>query len=278
MTVLAIDLGGTKILAALVHEGRLLDRATVPTARGAGPDGWLGQMADLVRNWSGSWERAAICVTGRVAGGMWSALNRRTLDLPGVFPLARAAAALLGRPVTLANDAQAAAYGEFRHGAGAGRDMVFLTVSTGIGGGLVLNGRLVTGRGGLAGNVGQSLGLPDGDEQPFEDMASGTFLAASAGDARAAVAAGHPAVDQSARRVARLCRNLQLAIDPQVIVIGGGVGLAPGYLARVSEALAPLPDHLRPDLVPAALGDEAGVIGVAALAEQDNPTERGPTT
>jgi predicted NBD/HSP70 family sugar kinase len=279
VTTLAIDLGGTKILAALVQGGRVLDRAQALTARGAGPAHWVEQMADLVRNWSGRYARAGLCVTGLVAGGRWSALNRRTLDLPGAFPLARVAADRLGLPVTLANDGQAAAFGEYRHGAGVGRDMVFLTVSTGIGGGIVSGGRLVTGRGGLAGNVGQFVALPDGDAAPFEDAASGAYLAASAGDARAAFAANHPAVGQSAARLARLCRNLQLLVDPQVIVLGGGVGLAPGYLARVAAELSHLPDVLRPDLVPAALGDEAGVIGVAALAEDnDNPTERGSTT
>ncbi|MBW7923001.1 MAG: ROK family protein [Rubellimicrobium sp.] len=270
---LAIDLGGTKILAALVAGGCVIERATAATDRDGGPQRWLQQMGELVRNWSGRWQRAGITVTGLVQDGRWSALNRATLDLPRDFPLAERAAALLGRPVTLANDAQAAAWGEFRHGAGQGcTDMVFLTVSTGIGGGVVAGGRLLRGRAGLAGHVGLLAPLPDGDGPILEDSASGRFIARRAGqpDARAAFAAlpearAEAAVAASARRVARLCRNLHLILAPDRIVIGGGVGLAPGYLPRVTAELAVVDPRLRPTLTAAALGPDAGVVGIAAL-------------
>jgi predicted NBD/HSP70 family sugar kinase len=157
--------------------------------------------------------------------------------------------------------------------------LVFLTISTGIGGGVVANGRLLGGRGGLAGSFGQLLPLPEGGEALLEDLASGRFLAAEAArlgldaDARAlfaAAAAGHAkaaqAIAASATRVARLCLDIQRMFDPASIVIGGGVGLAPGYLTQVTGALAHLPDLMRPTLVPAALGRDAGVIGIAELA------------
>jgi len=272
--VLAVDLGGTKILAALVSGARILERRETATDRDGGPSVWLDQIADLVRDWTGEWGAAGITVTGLVHGGEWFGLNPGTLNLPGRFPLAERARALLGAPVALANDAQAAAWGEFRHGAGAGtRDMVFLTVSTGIGGGSVAGGRLLSGRSGMAGHVGLLHPLPDGGEALFEDHASGRWIARAAGqpDARAAFAAlPDPVAEEmvmiSARRVAALCRNLQLLVDPEVIVIGGGVGLAPGYLSRVEAALAPLAPLYRPVLAPAALGTGAGVIGIADLA------------
>jgi predicted NBD/HSP70 family sugar kinase len=187
-------------------------------------------------------------------------------------------------PPALANDAQAAAWGEHVHGAGQHRDMVFLTVSTGIGGGIVTGGRPHTGRSGLAGHFGQLSGMesPGG---PVEDHASGRWIAAEGeaagiGDAPAVFAAarhGDPTaaaiLDTSAGRVARLCTNVQFALAPEVIVIGGGIGLAPGYLARVTAALGSLAPPVRPDIVPAALGADAGAVGVAALATQQM-TER----
>jgi predicted NBD/HSP70 family sugar kinase len=152
--------------------------------------------------------------------------------------------------------------------------MAFLTVSTGIGGGLVLGGRLVRGHRGLAGSFGQ---LSDGGDRA-EDAASGQWIAAEA------TRLGHPfdapgvfkaaaegegwaiaLLDLSAARVAALCRTVLWAADPEVIVMGGGVGLAPGYLGRVRAALDTLSPGTGGLLVPAALGADAGVIGMAAL-------------
>jgi len=271
--VLAIDLGGTKILAALVDGATVLRRAECTTDRSAGPDVWLNQMAQLVHDWPADWPVIGITVTGLIHNGTWSALSRGTLNLADSFPLANRAQALFGRPVALANDAQAAAWGEYRHGAGAGRDMVFLTVSTGIGGGIIAGGRLLAGRSGMAGHVGLLQPMPDGDGI-FEDAASGRFIAQTSGRPSARDAftddsdAANWSISASARRVARLCRNLQLLTDPQVIVIGGGVGLAPGYLDRVSAQLADLEHLFKPTLARAALGTEAGVIGIAALAQE----------
>ncbi len=277
--VLAIDLGGTKILAALISGARVLARAETPTPRDAGPDGWLADMARLAAPWAGDYAELGVTVTGLVHNGLWRALNPGTLAIPQDWPLAARLASVMGMEPVLANDAQAAAWGEHVYGAGEGRDMVFLTVSTGIGGGIVIDGRLLAGRGGLAGHFGQltAMETPGG---PIEDRASGRWIAAEGaaaglGDAPAVFAAAqqaHPRaiaiLDASAARVARLCINLQLALAPERIVIGGGIGLAPGYLARVAGALGDLSPPVRPDIRPAALGADAGAVGVAALAAQ----------
>jgi len=281
MPALAIDLGGTKTLAALVEGATIVARRQIGTDRGAGPDAWVAGMADLTGDWRGRHDAIGLTVTGLVADGLWQALNPETLPLPaGGYPLARKVEAALGGRAGIRNDAQAAAWGEYLHGAGQGRDMVFLTVSTGIGAGIVLNGRLASGRFGLAGHAGQMIALPDGDDAPFEDMASGRWIARQAGqaDARAVFAATDDpacaeAIGASARRVARLCRNLQLLLAPEVIVLGGGIGLAPGYLSRVHAALAPVDALRRPRVVPALLGGDAGVIGIAALAAAGAPGE-----
>jgi N-acetylmannosamine-6-phosphate 2-epimerase / N-acetylmannosamine kinase len=279
---LAIDLGGTKLLLALVNGATIIDRVEQPTERAAGPDAWVSQMAGLTHRWAGQFDRAGITVTGLVKDNLWRALNTETLAIPGRFALHEAAERALGVPVTLCNDAQAAAWGEHVWGAGQNKDILFLTVSTGIGGGVISGGRLLLGRGGVAGSFGQVLPLPEGPEARIEDGASGRWIAAEgkklglAADARAvfaAAAAGNVTAEAilqtSARRVARLCHDLQLMLDPHVTVIGGGVGLAPGYMDRMAASIAHLQPLVRPTLVQAALGKDAGVIGVADLSRRN---------
>jgi predicted NBD/HSP70 family sugar kinase len=278
MPVLAIDLGGSKILAALVAGGTVLERAEARTDAAGGPEVWIADMARLAAPWAGRHDGLGVTVTGLVRGGRWSALNPAILPVPEGYPLADRLRLVLGQEPVIANDAQSAAWGEHVHGAGQGSDLVFLTVSTGIGGGVVTGGRLLTGASGLAGSFGQ-LQPFDGAGPRIEDVSSGRWIAAEAaaqghaGDARAVFAAAAEAwaqaiLRQSAGRVAGLCRNLQLAFDPPMIVIGGGVGLAPGYLDLVNEALGAVAAPLRPRIVRAALGADAGAIGIAALARQ----------
>ncbi len=272
MTALAIDIGGTKVLLALVRDGDILASHRLATNITAGPDALIDTVADAAGCWSGDYDTVGAAVTGAIRGGLWRALNRSTLDLPGSYPLADALAERLGKPARCVNDAQAAAWGEHVAGAGAGRDMAFLTVSTGIGGGIVLDGRLLEG---LAGNFGQFV---DETGARVEDRAAGRWIAREAAalgrpaDAEIVFASSHEPwaealIAASAARVAILCRNLQLAIDPEIIVVGGGIGLAAGYLDLVRTALADIDPTLRPHLAPAALGADAGIIGVAALAE-----------
>lgn len=275
---LAFDLGGTKTLVALVTGERVIEVSERTTDRHLDPDAWCDAIAELAAPWKGRYGAIGGAVTGVVNGGRWSALNPGTLPVSTGYPLADALASRLGQPVTLHNDAQAAAWGEYRFGAGAGRDLLFITVSTGIGGGAVIDGKLLTGRGGVAGSVGlvqESTGVPT------ETLASGRFLA------DAATALGHPVdapavfaaaargetwasavLDRSVEVVARLLQNLQLLFDPAVMVLGGGVGLADGYRERLEARLAHLSPHLKPEIRAAALGKPAGVIGAADLARR----------
>ncbi|MER9372584.1 putative N-acetylmannosamine-6-phosphate 2-epimerase [Mesorhizobium sp. M0491] len=275
-SVLGIDIGGTKTMAALVSGGKVIEDMIVPTAREAGPDAWLASLAQSTSAWSSRFSRIGIAVTGLVEDGRWSALNPATLGIPDGYPLVERASSVFGKPVCAVNDAQAAAWGEYKFGAGQGRDIVFLTISTGIGGGIVCNGRLLSG---LAGHFGLIRSLSE-DRAPLEDGTSGRWIASQAlkagfkADAvdvfRRALkgeAWAGAIVSQSASRVATLCRDIQMMFDPKLIVIGGSIGLAEGYLDRVRAHLSEVPPRLSPDLVAAKLGGHAGVIGVADLAE-----------
>ena len=273
--VLAIDLGGTKLAAALVDGAAVLERREVPTDRTGGALAWIEAVARLVENWH-DYRAAGIAVTGLVRAGLWSAVNPETLAVPDGFPLTNTLTDRLGLPVIARNDAQAAAWGEYRFGAGAGGTAVFVTVSTGIGGGLVVEGRLVEGRMGLAGHIGITpIETPDGVRM-LEDVASGTALARMAtgrGSAAFVMAAARRGeawatvlLDRTIEPLALALRRLHLELEPDSIVIGGGLGLAPGYLDRLVGHLAPLPALMRPRICAAALGADAGLIGIADLA------------
>ena len=281
---LAVDIGGSKILAALVDGSQILESDTAATSRDGGPDDWIAQAEGLASRWRGRFHRIGVTATGVVSAGLWSAMNTLTLNIPKGYPLARRVKSVFGREATLCNDAQAAAWGEHLLGAGNRRDTVFLTISTGVGGGAVINGKLLQGRSGMAGHFGQLLSDAG---SILEDAASGNWIAAEAQrrghplgtpDVFTAAAQGEAWADEvinlSAAHVARLCYNLQLLFDPTVIVVGGGVGLAPGYLQKVEAMLEALPQHASPSLAPAALGKNAGVLGIAALANFDDNSRR----
>lgn len=276
-TVLSIDVGGTKMLAALVRGTEIVDTHRMPTPREGDPAQWLTALFGAIASWRGAYGSVGAAVTGIVDNGQWSALNRKTLDIPDGFALTETIERLAGVPVLAANDAHAAAWGEYTFGAGNREDMVFLTISTGIGGGVVLNGRLL---GGLAGHFGQSRSAEWPDDA-LEDHISGHWIArqaaphqsgATARDVFSAARDGHDfarrIIATSAERTALLCRNIQFSLDPKRIVIGGSIGLAEGYLAAVDRALEPVPARLRPSLHAAALGENAGVVGIADLAER----------
>jgi len=280
-TVLAFDIGGTKTLAALVRGATMLDRCLVPTPSEIGSPGWFDAIADLAGSWHGQYQIAGVAATGLVRNGLWNALNPKTLAIPPETPLADELARRLDCPVVARNDAQAAAWGEYQFGAGQRRDMAFVTVSSGIGGGLVLGGRLVEGARGLAGSLGQVQGGL-GDLR-LEDRASGFAMSNSAGEAglpedtrllfEAATGGDDVAndiVNHAATRVAVALVDLQRLVDPEVVVIGGGVGLAPAFQAALHRFLELFDTGLRPHVVSAALGADAGLVGIGHLAQQSD--------
>ncbi len=279
LPILSIDLGGSKIIAALISNGQIIDRIFCPTERTAGAQAWIDQLLEISAGWAGRYNGVGIAVTGRVHDGFWSAVNPATLDIPDQYPLVPKLEAALDHRVFAINDAQAAAWGEYRHGTSMGQDMVFLTVSTGIGGGVVSNGRLVSGRNGIAGHFGHIRHIPDDGHGPFEDGVSGRWISNEAkrfghtADARAVFEAADagsswakPIVANSARQIGELCQNIQLMFDPHCIVIGGGIGLAAGYLDLIEEHCSDVSNIRQPTFRRALLGSDAGVFGVADLA------------
>lgn len=283
---LAVDLGGTQMRAAVVTpDGELTLRRSAPTPHAAAcPDALLDLVGDVLAN--REVDRAVVGVPGRVhyqLGRLEHAPN-----LPPNWPDALVEHSLterLGVPVALANDADLAAVGEAYFGAAQDHaDIVYVTVSTGIGAGVLLNRRLVAGSRSLA-EVGHTVvdltAARRGEPATFENVASGTALgrraelAGLAADGARAVELVHDG-DADAIRVwddlvevlSVGVTNLAFLFTPSAVVLGGGVGRNGDLLlAPIAEALRRhgprnLPESV--EVLGAALGDDAGLIGAAA--------------
>lgn len=291
LTGFAVDFGGSKITAARIEAGRIGARRTGATDRTGNLDQQLDHMAALLRQTGyETGARLGVAVTGLVSrGGRWSAVNAATLPAIRDAPLRDALEARFGN-ATCRNDALAATLAEARFGAGRGcRDFAYITVSTGVGGGLLLNGAPVTGRQGLAGHFGfatTSQGdalCGSGRTGTVESVASGLAIARHAAEAGhgglaakevfAAAARGADwadrIVERSAGAIAGLIGDIAAMVDPDRIAIGGSVGLAPGYIDRVGRHLRAEPARFRPEVVAARLGHDGPLLG--ALAEVPPP-------
>jgi glucokinase len=311
--ILGIDIGGTKLAVGLVTpQGEQVAQDRVPTQVQEGPDRVIERLIALCRQVVAAsgipWDRVVAAGVG--CGGPLDPITGVIMDPPNLpgwidVPLVSRLQAALGMPVFLDNDANAGALGEHRFGAGRGvANMVYLTISTGVGGGIILGGHLYRGVNGNAGEIGHmSLvynGRPCncGSRGCLEAYASGTSIAARA---REAVLAGEPSAlvalagspeaitgesvalalqqgDPLASRVwAETMEILGAGIanvinifNPSRVVLGGGITnfgdllFTPVRRIALSRAFGPLLRIV--EIVPAQLGAQVGVLGAAAVA------------
>lgn len=284
----AVDFGGTKIAAARITSGRIGDILVEPTDGEADATVQVDTICHLLDQLELlPDERVAVASAGRVDHrGNWIPLNTETLSGIETFPLREILSKRLQRDVTVENDATAAAIGEFVAGAGADvatgeGSMAFITVSTGVGGGIILNGKPLTSSSGLAGHIGFTTSriasgiCGSGRRQTVENIASGRAIAAQASakgvegmDARGVYDAhlsganwATEIIQGSASAVAELCVNLHATLDLDLVVLGGGLGLAEGYLEMVQASLQEEPALFQPPIAAAELGVGAALIG-----------------
>lgn len=272
----AVDLGGTKTAASRIENSTIVDRVQEPTDGKAGLEDQISAMAGLLsRLGFEPGARLGVAVAGRInSTGHWQAVNADTLSGIKGVPLLERLRSRFGANVTVRNDAAAAAIAEARFGAGQGvRNFGYLTVSTGVGGDVVLDGRLVQSANGLAGHLG-FVSSPFGDSMcgsgrrgTVESVASGRAIAAAAGtvDAKAAFSAdteeARRAIEISAAAIARLGADLAAIFGLERLAIGGSVGLAEGYIALVTEKMVVEPPLFRVPVVPAVLGHDSALLG-----------------
>ncbi len=309
--ILGIDIGGTKLAIGLaMPDGRLLAEVRQPSDAQDGPDAMIDRIIEFSRGVvaDAGWSLDRLDAIGVGCGGPldpWRGVIRNALNLPGWIdiPLVTRLESAFGRPTFVDNDANAAALGEQRFGAGRGvRNLVYLTISTGVGGGLVLDDRLYHGENGNGGELGHISvhvgGRPChcGSSGCIETYCSGTNIAARARDALAGnpsgLLAAHEPSTITAEQVADAARDgdplaravwdetMELlgggivsiihAFNPRLVVLGGGVTRAGDLLFEpvrriVAERTMPwLAEAV--EVVPAELNELTGVLGAVAIA------------
>jgi fructokinase len=296
---IGIDLGGTKTeLVVLDRSGgeRYRERVATPRSYAGTLDALAGLIASAERA-CGARGPVGIGIPGAVSPATGRIKNANSVWLIGedlVGDLSRR----VGRPVRASNDANCFALSEAVDGAAGGAEIVFgVILGTGVGGGIVIRGRVIEGASWIAGEWGHNpLPWPRDDERPgrecwcgkrgcIETFCSGPALAAdyrgATGAARtgpeigAAAAAGEPAaiaaVERYADRLARALATVINVLDPGVIVLGGGVSGLPGLPERVAAALPAwvFTDQVAARVVRARWGDASGVRGAAWLWPED---------
>ncbi len=308
LTAIGIDVGGTAIKGGLVTKtGEVLRRETIPTESRRGPGQVVGRIAALVASQRQTPRGADVTAVGLGVPGI---IRRRegvvvaSPNLPGWenLPLARLVEAATGLKVLLENDANAAALGEFICGAGRGAgSMVMLTLGTGIGSGIILDGKLWRGADQCAAEIGHTIVSPDGracgcgQRGCLEAYASATSTAERAkalieagqtsslrailerGDAitaedvvRAAGTGDGLALrvwSETCRYLALACVSIQHTLNPDCIVLAGGMSDAGEELRRpVQQEIGRIHSKdfgVVPTVRIAALGNDAGFIGAA---------------
>jgi fructokinase len=291
---IGIDLGGTKIeIAALDADGAFVLRRRVPTPRGD-YDATVRALRDLIAEADrtlGEKPSIGIAIPGTISGGSGLVKNANSTQLIG-HAFDRDLAEAVGRPVRLANDANCFVLSEARDGAGAGQGVVYGVIAgTGVGGGVCVHGRILNGAHGIGGEwghnplpwptIGEVTDAPDcycGKRGCIETWCSGPGIAAdlarSGGPPMTAaeiVASADPqaraALDRFIDRLARSLASLVNILDPDVMVLGGGLS----NMERLYAELPPLVESyaFKPEgvtrIVKNMHGDSSGVRGAAWL-------------
>jgi len=290
---IGIDLGGTKTeILLLGPDGQELLRRRAATPAGYGQA--LEMMAGLVHSAeaeAGVRASVGVGIPGSISPATGLVKNANSNALNG-HPFDKDLGALLGREVRVANDANCFALSEATDGAAAGCDVVFgVIIGTGTGAGIVVNGRILEGRHRLAGEFGHTpLPWPAPDELPLrpcwcgqagclELYLSGPALAlecdgpgsrdATAIPARAAAgeAKALAALERHAQRLARALATITNILDPDAIVLGGGLSNMPHLYEALPDLMRPyvFSDSVTPNIVRAKHGDSSGVRGAAWL-------------
>jgi glucokinase len=315
---IGVDVGGTSIRAARFSgESQYPAKKTkIATQAAKGSETSLARLETAIREVAGD-DLDQVAGIGIAAPGPLDPVTGVVLSAPNIpgwdnLPLKRLMEERLSRPVFLGNDANVAALGEWKFGAGLGhQDVLYLTISTGIGAGIITGGRMLIGINGLGAEVGHMLAVPDGplcgcgQRGHLEAVASGTAIARlararlKAGDGSDSMIwelagsdlesvtsniVGQAALrgDEFARRqifeagtfIGRTLASLMHCLGPSVVIFGGGVSLLGEIL--LEPVRAAVKQHTMSEaywrncpMVPAALGDDAGLVGAGALAMEE---------
>jgi len=299
---ISVDMGGTKIFGMLnTVDGVALAEDTLPTA-GRQEDAALERLATLIEGLLNRAQAQQVTVAGIGVGVPGMTDEGSVVAAPALgwldFPLAQRLEARFGLPVVIENDVNLAALGEYGFGAARGASsMICVAVGTGIGSGIVIDGRLYRGHSGSAGEIGYMIPEPrlldepvtDADFGAFERLASGTGIAMRARallkthnlDESLGATAAHvlqaadrgefwakQVIDETIDYLAQGLANIAAVLDPDVIVLSGGV------MAEPERWIGPISERVRrvipfaPPIVASALGPRATALGATVLLQQ----------
>jgi glucokinase len=273
---LAIDIGGTKFTVAIYDGDRMILRESRATDRAGGPAWMVAQLVSIVRGWDTDVDRCGIGFGGPVF------FDRQRIALSthvggwSDFPLVEEIGRAFGVPVAMDNDANVGALGEWHYGAGCGADPLFyMTISTGNGGAILSGGQLIRGADSYAGEIGHLTIRPDGPEclcgarGCLERLCSGLWLERDYGRTAKELMEDERFVSHYVEDLALGLKSVIMLLNPERIVIGGGISKAGDRL------FVPLRAELRRritswsgariEVVPAALGDDSVLYGALAL-------------
>jgi len=305
--VLTMDIGGTQSRVALINDkAQVVKRTSVTTEEGEG----YKKVIATIRDYFSKPELDSVAGIGIAIAGLLRSDSGLLLSSPNMagwinVPIRQIFSDEFNLPVYTGNDASLAAQGEYRYGAAKGlENFVYVTVSTGIGGGLMLGGEMYIGADGYAGEVGHMTIDPGGPQCAcgmrgcFEAMASGSAIAREAREKMASgvssimidMAGGDPGeltaelVERAARQGDALAKevmhnaavnlglglsNLIVIFDPEAVVVGGGVTKSDDLIfapaRRVVAERAGCYFQKDVPILKAALGDDVGLIGAAAM-------------
>jgi glucokinase len=311
--VVAVDFGGTNIRSAFFPAESIqpIKQIKIKTKAEEGPEAVINRMVGAIEEVAPT-QREGLRIGIASPGPLdpFRGIILSTANLPGweSIPLAEQISTRMHCPVVINNDANLAALGEWKHGAGRGvNDLIYLTISTGIGGGVITQGRMLLGARGLAGELGHMRVTQDGpmcgcgQRGHIEAIASGTSIARivrnriNAGEAsiltdmiedleelesvNIGIAAQEgdalaiSAIENAGKAIGSHIASLVHAFNPDRIIIGGGVSqlgdllFTPIRKTLTEEIIHPA--YLQDlKVVPAELGDDAGLIGAMVLARQ----------
>ncbi len=274
---LAVDVGGTKLEVGIVDEGGVIHARSRVSAEGAdSADDLFHRLGRLTDRYFDSGAVACGVGTGGPMSAGGATVSPLNIDVWDEFPLLERLAARTGLPTFVDNDAKALALAEGWRGTARGeRNFIAIVVSTGVGGGIVLDGRLLDGAAGNAGHIGHVVVAPEGHELPghvrgvLESEISGIAIRHHT---------GRPAVEADAREILRVGTLLGQAVgsvanllDLRLAVVAGSVALGLGepFFAAANVELDRVArlDHSRgARIVPAGLGADGPLVGAAAVA------------
>lgn len=284
MKVLAIDIGGTKIATAIIDENlNITNRQQMVSASNNTPETFTKEIHELIAQFDpNDYDGVAIGTAGTVHNGMLTCLTPTSIGPLNNFPFTKTfQEAAHGKPVLALNDAQAATWAEYTHAKKP--NMGFVTVSTGVGGGFIINDDIHIGATSLAGHIGHMLvRMPSPVKQIYgeyalvEDIASGTAIAKATlgwekpcttaevfalqkqGDARA-----DQVVKNAVVTIATMIASLVVANDIHDFYLGGSVAIHTDFIQQVQAEINKMPPQYHAQLFPAHFSQDAVLIGAA---------------